>query len=76
LLTSDKGFPAKCSLPEKQNLSHRQGLLNGPATTFFTTGQVDHEFSYSSGKVDGTYQAYSDEAKLLTEDIFSNRQLQ
>jgi antitoxin component YwqK of YwqJK toxin-antitoxin module len=48
----------------------------GPATTFFPSGQVEHEFAYSNGEVDGLYHTFSEEGKLLSEYTFVNGQLQ
>ena len=42
----------------------------------FPSGQVEHEFSYSNGEVDGLYRTYSEEGKLLSEYTFLNGQPQ
>lgn len=60
----------------KQSVTYRRGVLEGPARTFFATGQVEHEFAYSGGEVDGTYRTYSSEGVLLSEYSFKAGQLQ
>lgn len=60
----------------KQIVTYRQGVLDGPARTFFPSGQVEHEFNYSGGEVDGTYRTYSPEGVLLSEYTFKAGQLQ
>jgi antitoxin component YwqK of YwqJK toxin-antitoxin module len=51
-------------------VTFRQGVPHGPARTYYDNGQVESEYAYSDGQLDGPYRHFSPTGELTAEHRF------